>query len=73
MPIGRVEAMFDAVRDAKSRDEVDATEREADALFRSVFRDGAAGKLPEAGIASFSMAMNELRARIAARRAALRT
>ena len=71
VPAGRVEAMFDAVRDARSRDELDATEREADAVFRSVFSAGAAGKLPEAGIASFSMAMTELRARIAARRAAL--
>ena len=52
-------------------DELDATEREADAVFRSVSSDGAAGKLPEAGIASFSMAMNELRGRIAARRAVL--
>jgi hypothetical protein len=71
VPAGRVEAMFDAVRDARSREELDATEREADAVFRSVFTAGAAGKLPEAGIASFSMAMTELRARIAARRAAL--
>ena len=73
VPVGRVEAMLDAVREAKSRDELDATEREADAVFRSVFNAGAAGKLPEAGIASFSMAMNELRGRIAARRAALGT
>lgn len=71
VPVARVEAMLDAVRDAKSRDDLDATEREADAMFRSVFSDGAAGKLPEAGVASFAMAMNELRARIAARRAAL--
>ncbi len=71
VPVGRVEAMLDAVRDARSRDELDAAEREADAVFRSVFSAGAAGKLPEAGIASFSMAMNELRARIAARRAEL--
>ena len=71
VPVARVEAMLDAVRDAKSRDELDATEREADAVFRSVFSDSAAGKLREASIASFSMAMTELRARIAARRAAL--
>ncbi|HKS65554.1 MAG TPA: TAXI family TRAP transporter solute-binding subunit [Xanthobacteraceae bacterium] len=71
MPVARVEAMLDAVRDATSREELDATEREADAVFRSVFSAGAAGRLPEAGIASFSMAMTELRARIAARRAAL--
>lgn len=71
MPVARVEAMLDAVRDATSRDELDATEREADAVFRSVFSAGAAGRLPEAGIASFSMAMAELRSRIAARRAAL--
>ena len=61
VPVARVEAMFDAVRDAKSRDELDATEREADAVFRSVFSDSAAGKLREASIASFSMAMTELR------------
>ena len=71
VPVGRVEAMLDTVRDAKSRDELDAAEREADAVFRSVFSAGAAGKLSEAGIASVSMAMTELRARIAARRAAL--
>lgn len=71
MPVARVEAMLDAVRDATSRDQLDATEREADAVFRSVFSAGAAGRLPAAGIASFSMAMTELRSRIAARRAAL--
>ena len=71
VPVARVEAMFDAVREATSRDELDAAEREADAVFRTVFSDGAAGKLSEAGIASFSMAMNELRSRIAARRAVL--
>ena len=71
MPVARVQAMLDAVRDATSRDELDATEREADAVFRSVFSAGAAGRLPEGGIASFSMAMAELRSRIAARRAAL--
>ena len=71
VPVARVEAMFDAVREAKSRDELDAAEREVDAVFRSVFSDGAAGRLRETGIASFALAMNELRARIAARRAAL--
>jgi TRAP-type uncharacterized transport system substrate-binding protein len=73
VPVAHVEAMFDAVRDATSREELDATEREADAMFRSVFAKGAVGKLPEAAIASFSMAMNELRARIAARRGSLGT
>jgi TRAP-type uncharacterized transport system substrate-binding protein len=70
VPVARVEAVFGAVRDAKSRDELDAAEREADSIFRAVFSDGAAGKLPEGGIASFGMALTELRARIAARRAA---
>jgi hypothetical protein len=70
VPVRRVEAVFDAVRDAKSREELDAAEREADTIFRSVFHEGAAGRLPEGGIASFGMAMNELRGRIAARRAA---
>lgn len=71
VPVARVEAMLDAVRDAKSRDDLDAAEREADALFRSVFGAGAAGKLSEGAVASFSMALNEVRQRIAARRTAL--
>ncbi len=73
LPVARVEAMFDAVRDARSRDELEAAEREADTVFRSVFQEGAAGRLSEGGIASFAMAMSDLRGRIAARRAALGT
>jgi TRAP-type uncharacterized transport system substrate-binding protein len=71
VPVRQVETLFDAVRDAKTRDELDTAEREADAMFRSVFSDGAAGKLPDGAVASFGMAMNELRSRIAARRAAV--
>jgi TRAP-type uncharacterized transport system substrate-binding protein len=71
VPVERVDAVLDEVRDAKTPEAIDAAERQADEIFRSVFRDGAAGKIAESGLASFGMAMNELRARIAARRAAL--
>lgn len=71
VPFERMEALLDAVREARSGGELDAAEREADEVFRAVFREGAAGKLPESGVASFSMAMTELRERIASRRAAL--
>lgn len=70
-PARRIEALLDAVRDAKTREELDAAEREADATFRSVFSLGVGGQLSGGGIASFDMAMHELRNRIAARRAAL--
>jgi TRAP-type uncharacterized transport system substrate-binding protein len=71
VPVQRVEALFDAVRDARTREDLDTAERDADMLFRAVFGAGAAGKLPEQELASFGMAMNDLRARIAARRTAL--
>jgi len=71
VPVQQVQTLFDTVRDAKTREELDAAEREADAMFRSVFSEGAAGKLPDGALASFGMAMNELRSRIAARRANL--
>lgn len=71
LPVERVEKLFDAVRDAKSREDLDAAEREADTVVRAVFGAGAAGKMPEPELASFGMAMNDLRARIAARRTAL--
>ena len=53
-------------------EELDAAEREADEIFRSVFALGVEGKLSGDAIASFDLAMGELRSRIAARRAALR-
>jgi hypothetical protein len=71
IPVPRVEKLFDAVRDAKTREDLDTAEREADTVFRAVFGAGAAGKLPEPELASFGMAMNDLRARIAARRTVL--
>lgn len=71
VPVQRVEALLDAVRDARTREDLDAAEREADTLFRTVFGAGASGKLTESALASVSMAMNEVRMRIAARRAVL--
>jgi TRAP-type uncharacterized transport system substrate-binding protein len=70
-PARRIEALLDAVRAAQTREQLDAAEREADAAFRSVFGMGITGQLSGGGIASFDMAMAELRSRIAARRAAL--
>jgi TRAP-type uncharacterized transport system substrate-binding protein len=71
LPVRRVEAVFDAVRDATTAQELDAAERESDEIFRLVFGLGAAGQLAGDRIASFDMAMSELRSRIATRRAAL--
>jgi TRAP-type uncharacterized transport system substrate-binding protein len=72
LPVQRIEAVLDAVRDAKSADELDAAERDADAIFRAVFGMGAAGQLTVDRVASFDMALGELRNRIATRRCALR-
>jgi TRAP-type uncharacterized transport system substrate-binding protein len=71
LPILRVGSLFDAVRDARTAEELDAAEQETEAIFRSVFGMGASGKLSAERVASFDMAMRELRARITARRAAL--
>jgi TRAP-type uncharacterized transport system substrate-binding protein len=71
VPINQLEVLLDTVRQAPSAQALDEVEREADKLFRSVFELGAADKLSQAAIASFSMAMNDLRTRIAAQRAAL--
>jgi hypothetical protein len=71
VPVQRIEAVLDAVRDAKTAQELDAAERETDEIFRSVFGLGAEGKLSPDRIASFDLAMGELRSRIATRRAAL--
>src|SRR5262249_37300702 len=71
VPVRRSEAALDAVRNAKTGEELDAAEQEADEIFRFVLGMGAEGKLPAERIASAEMAMSELRSRIAARRAAL--
>ena len=61
--------MLDAVRDAPNAEELDRLEREADEIFRAVFtRGGARTSCRPGRIASFDMAMTELRGRIAARR-----
>lgn len=67
----KIQAALDTVRDASSAAELDEREREADAIFGSVFAHGAKDELSAASIASFDMALTELRDRIAARRAAL--
>ena len=67
----KAEAAFDAVRDAPNAEELDRLEREADEIFRAVFTRGAKDELSASAVASFDMAMTELRARIASRRAAL--
>ena len=72
LPVHRIEAVLDAVRDANTPDELDAAERDTDAIFRAVFGMGAAGQLSADRVASFDMALGELRSRIAARRAVLR-
>jgi TRAP-type uncharacterized transport system substrate-binding protein len=72
VPVQRIEAALDVARNAKTAEELDAAEREADEIFRSMFGLGAAGQLSGDRIASFDMAMNELRSRIAARRVALK-
>ena len=73
LPRQRIELVFDAVRDARTPEQLDAAEREADEVFRSVFALGVDGKLSGDAIASFNLAMGDLRSRIAARRGALRT
>ena len=70
-PIRNIEAVLNKVRDAQTRDELDAAESEADAVFRKALDMGAKGELQAGGLASFDMAMTELRSRMAARRAAL--
>ena len=66
----RVEAALDAVGEAPA-EELARLEREADEIFRSVFAHGARDELSAASVASFEMALRELRSRIAARRTAL--
>lgn len=67
----RIETMLHKARTAASREELNALEGEADEVFRKVFGMGVAGDIPPVGVASFDMAMAELRSRIASRRQAL--
>ena len=67
----RIEAALDEAGAAPDRETLDRLEREADEIFRSVFRHGSKDELSASGVASFQMALGELRSRIAARRAAL--
>lgn len=67
----KVQSVLDAVRDAPNVEELARLEREADEVFRSVLEHGVKDELPAASVASFNMAMTELRTRIASRRAAL--
>jgi len=73
LPRRRIELVFDAVRDARTPEQLDAAEREADDVVRSVFALGVDGKLSGDAIASFNLALADLRGRIAARRGVLRT
>jgi TRAP-type uncharacterized transport system substrate-binding protein len=70
-PLQRIQAAFEAACGARTREAVDAAEREADEVFRSVFGTGAGKRLPENGMVRIGVAMSELRNRIAAQRAAL--
>jgi hypothetical protein len=67
----RIQAALDAVGEAPDRAELDRLEGEANEIFSAVFASGAKDELSAASIASFDMALCELRARIAARRASL--
>jgi len=72
VPWQRIEAVLDAIRDAETCEQLDAAEHETDAIFRSVFGLGAEGKLSAEVIASFNLAMSELRGRIVTQRSALK-
>ena len=71
VPVERIEAVFDTICAARTKEAVDAAERQADEIFRSVFGTGAAEHLSESGMVKFGVAMTELRNRIAAQRNAL--
>jgi hypothetical protein len=64
----KIEAALDAVRDAPDLAALSRLEQEADDIFRSVFSHGAKDEISAASIASFNLALGELRSRIAARR-----
>lgn len=67
----KVQSALDAIRDASNAEELDRLEREADEIFRAVLAHVAKDQPSAASIASFDMAMTELRGRIAGRRMAL--
>jgi hypothetical protein len=73
LPRQRIERVFDSVRDARTPEQLDTAEREADEILRSVFALGVEGRLSGEAIASFNLAMSDLRSRIAARRGTLET
>jgi hypothetical protein len=69
----KIEAALDAVRDAPDLAMLGRLEQEADEIFRSVFSHGVKDEISAASIASFNLALGELRGRIAARRQVLAT
>jgi len=70
-PLRNIQTVLDAAREAPSTDELDRLQREADELVRAVIAHGTKDELTPSAIASFDMAMTELRSRIAARRSGL--
>jgi TRAP-type uncharacterized transport system substrate-binding protein len=70
--LNKVPAVLEAVRAAPNAEELAQLEREGDEIFRTVYAHGVKDEISAPGIASFDMAMTELRARIAARRAELK-
>jgi TRAP-type uncharacterized transport system substrate-binding protein len=70
-PLQRIQVAFEAACGARTREAVDAAEREADDIFRSLFGAGPGKRLSENGMVGIGVAMSELRNRIAAQRAAL--
>jgi TRAP-type uncharacterized transport system substrate-binding protein len=70
-PLRQLQALIAAVRNAPDRATLDQLERDANETFDAVYAHGMKDELSAASIASFGMAMTELRNRIAARRAAL--
>jgi len=72
VPWQRIEVVLDAIRDAETCEQLDAAEHETDAIFRAVFGLEAEGKSSAEIIASFNLAMSELRGRIATQRLALK-
>ena len=69
--INNIQSVLDGVRDAKSAEELDHLQHQSEEIFRNVLAHGIRDELSASAIASFDMAMTELRSRIAARRQAL--
>jgi TRAP-type uncharacterized transport system substrate-binding protein len=70
-PLRKLQALVAEVRDAPDPATLDQLERDASETFDAVYAHGLKDELSAASIASFGMAMTELRDRIAARRTAL--